>query len=118
MTLRVSIERGGGLAGLVETTVADTADLAETDAATLRAHIEAAGFFDLAGDAPAGRPAGGTAPGGAGGADRFSYAVTVEDGDRSHTVRRPGNELPDGLAALITLVRSLPAAAVRLDPPG
>ena len=112
----MSIERGGGVAGLVETTVADAARLAAADAAALRAKVDECGFFELPVDPVTTSAGGGTA---AGGADRFAYAVTIEDGDRTHMVRRSDADLPDGLAELIRLVHSLPGTDdPRLDPPG
>ena len=108
--MRVSVVRGGGLAGLVETTTADSDRLGADDAALLRRKIDEAGFFDLPGEAPR--------PGGAAGADRFHYAVTVEDDDRAHTVRRAEPDLPEALGALIAWVSSVPGRETGLTPPG
>jgi len=110
--VRVSVVRGGGLAGLVQTTTADSETLAPGDAETLRRKVEEAGFFDLpAGDGPAeeGPPAG---------ADRFAYAVTVEDAERAHTVRRGEPDLPDGIRALVEWLSSVPGRRESLAPPG
>ena len=112
--MRVSVVRGGGLAGVVETTTADSERLSDDDAAALRAKVDAAGFFDLAGDVE--RP--GPAAAGGGGADRFHYAVTVEDADRAHTVRRAEPDLPEALGALIAWVSAVPGAETGLAAPG
>ena len=110
--MRVSVVRGGGLAGLVERTTADSEQLAAEDAALLRRKVDEAGFFDLPGETP-------RSTGGAGGeADRFHYAVTVEDADRAHTVRRAETDLPQALGALIAWVSSVPGAETGLSPPG
>jgi hypothetical protein len=106
--MKVSVVRGGGLAGVVETTTADSERLSADDAARLRHKVGEAGFFELPGEAPRS----------GGGADRFHYAVTVEDGDRAHTVRRAEADVPEALGALITWVSSLPAAETGLSPPG
>ena len=106
--MKVSVVRGGGLAGLVQTTTADSETLAPDDADRLRRTVDEAGFFALPGDAP-------RSPGAA---DRFDYAVTVEDDDRSHTVRRTEADLPDGLGALIAWVSAVPGREDRLTPPG
>ena len=109
--MKVSVVRGGGLAGLVETTTADSETLAPDDAAVLRRKVDETGFFDLPGEAP-------RAGGGSGGADRFHYAVTVEDDDRIHTVRRAESELPQPLGALIDWMSSVPGRQTGLTPPG
>jgi len=106
--MKVSVVRGGGLAGLVQTTTADSETLAPDDADRLRRTVDEAGFFDLPGDAP---------PSGRG-PDRFHYAVTVEDDNRTHTVRRAEPDLPQELSALIDLVTSVPGRRDHLAPPG
>ena len=106
--MRVSVVRGGGLAGLVQTTTADSQTLAPGDAETLRQKVDEAGFFDL--------PAEGGGP--SAGPDRFAYAVTVEDDDRAHTVRRGEPDLPDGVRDLVDWVSSLPGRRESVAPPG
>ena len=106
--MKVSVVRGGGLAGVVETTTADSATLAPDDAALLRSKVDEAKFFDLPGAGP--RPGAG--------ADRFHYAVTVEDDDRAHTVHRAEADLPAALGALIAWVSSVPGRETGLAPPG
>ena len=106
--MKVSVVRGGGLAGAVQTTIADSEALAPDDADVLRVKVDEAGFFDLPPDA-------GSPPGGP---DRFVYAVTVEDDDRAHTVRRAEVDLPDGLDALIAWVSSVPGRRDDVSPPG
>ena len=106
--MKVSVVRGGGLAGVVQTTIADSETLAPEDGARLRSQVEEANFFAVPADADhaSGSP------------DRFAYTVTVEDGDRTHTVRRPETELPEAVRALIDWVSSVPGRDDRLAPPG
>jgi hypothetical protein len=106
--VKVSVVRGGGLAGLVETTTADSDALAPDDAEALRRKVAEAGFFDL--------PAEGSGP--SAGADRFAYAVTVEDAGRAHTVRRAEADLPDGVRALVAWVSGVPGRREDVAPPG
>ena len=106
--MKISVVRGGGLSGVMQTTTADSDALAPHDGEALRAKVHQASFFDLPPDA-------GGSPGGA---DRFVYAVTVEDDDRAHTVRRAEPDLPDGLGALIDWVSSVPGRRDELSPPG
>jgi hypothetical protein len=79
--LRIELRIDGGLApmpGLQQAARIDTAELPSGERATLEALVEAADFFK--------RPVKvSTHPPGA--ADFRSYVITVEDGDRSHTVR-------------------------------
>ena len=108
--MRVSVARGGGLAGVVETTTADSERLSAADAALLRSKVAEARFFDLPGEVD-----GAASPGGG---DRFLYAVTVEDTDRTHTVRRGEPDLPEALGALISWVSSIPGAESGVSAPG
>ena len=100
--------RGGGLAGVVQTTTADSETLPPDDAETLRLKVDEAAFFDV--------PADGGGP--SAGPDRFAYAVTVEDAERAHTVRRNEADLPDGVRALVAWVSSVPGRREAVTPPG
>ena len=106
--MKISVVRGGGLAGVVQTTIADSDTLAPEHAAQLRRKVDEAGFFGLPDDT-------GRSPGTP---DRFLYAVTVEDDDRTHTVRRAEADLPDAVQDLIAWVNSVPGRQDRLAPPG
>lgn len=106
--MKMSIVRGGGFAGLVTVTTADTAALAPEDARTLRAKVEQAGLFDLPEhmSGPPGQP------------HPFTYALTVEDQGRAHTVRVSEEDLPESLGSLISWVSSVPGRQERVLPPG
>jgi Emfourin len=106
--MRVTVVQGGGLAGLVRTTSADTASLAPTDAAALRAMVGAADVFGL----PSRLGPAATRP------DALAYEVTVEDGAHRHTVRASDQALPEELRALISWLQSVPGRSERLGPPG
>ena len=106
--MKVSVVRGGGLAGVVQTTTADSETLAPADAEALHRKVVEAGFFDV--------PAEGGGP--SAGPDRFSYAVTVEDGERAHTVRRGEADLPEGIRALVAWVSSVPGRREDVAPAG
>jgi hypothetical protein len=102
--VKVSVVRGGGVAGLVTTTELDAADLATTDADALRVAVDRA----RAAHEP---PAGAALP------DRFGYEVHVEDEGRTDTLRAR-EPVPDPLRELITLVQESPARRRRTAPPG
>jgi hypothetical protein len=102
--VKVSVVRGGGVAGLVTSTELDSADLAAAEADALRAAV------DRARTAP-------EAPAGAAMPDRFGYEVHVEDEGRTDTLRAR-EPVPDPLRELITLVQESPARRRRTAPPG
>lgn len=77
----INFESGGGFAhfpGLNRPVRIDTADLAQGQADQLKGLVERARFFDQPGEVGAPPP---------GAADLRSYTITVEDGDRKHTVQ-------------------------------
>ncbi|GAA2989000.1 protealysin inhibitor emfourin [Streptosporangium longisporum] len=106
--MKVSIVRGGGIAGLVTVVTADSASLSRPEAAELRARVERAG---LTGEPPPPPPV--TAR-----PDRFDYELTVEDEGGVHTVRASEGTLSAPLRALISYVTSLPGRQQRIGPPG
>jgi hypothetical protein len=105
--MKVSIVRGGGLAGLVTTTSADTEALAPEHAQQLRDKVAQAGLLSL--------PEHPAAPSGP---DRFTYRLTVEEGGHTHTVRLREEDLTKDLGALIDWVRAVPGHQERVAPPG
>jgi hypothetical protein len=109
--MKVSIVRGGGLAGLVTISTAESASLAPEDAALLRAKAEQAGLLG-----PRDQPG---RAGGQGRPDAFDYELTVEDDQgRTHTTRVGEGELTGPLRALITYVGSVPGHREEVAPPG
>jgi hypothetical protein len=108
--MRVSIVRGGGLAGLVRTVSADSAALAEADAQALRARVDEAGLLQQA--------QGVTPASGAGLPDATTSAVVVEEGGRRHTIPVDEAALSPALRALVDLVESVPGREERVEPAG
>jgi hypothetical protein len=77
----IDFESGGGFAhfpGLSRPVRIDTADLAPEQADQLKWLVDRARFFDQPSEVGAPPP---------GAADLRSYTITVEDGDRRHTVQ-------------------------------
>lgn len=74
----------------------------------LHERVERARVFHLAEELP-GRP---------GQADRFSYAVTVEDEDHARTVRLAEDVMPEEVRALVSWVESVPEREEGIEPPG
>jgi hypothetical protein len=94
--MQVSVERSGGLMGAPLTTMLDTSNLTAIDAAQLQELIEAADFFHLPAIIPsAAQP------------DRFRYTITVQAGDRQHTVAVGESTLPSTLKPLLDWVMEM-----------
>jgi len=89
--MRITFERTGGLAGMTVSGEVDTASLPPEEAQALREMVEAAGVFDLPSKPASPAP----------GADRFRYTLTVEDGERRHTVEVAEAGASDALQALL-----------------
>ena len=107
--MKVSIVRGGGLAGMVTTTSLDTDDLTAHDAATLRAKVDQAEVHQSHRRGTETTP---TQP------DRFSYELTIEDNDKRQTLRIRDQDLSPELNDLITWVHNSPARRQKVRPPG
>ncbi len=85
--MRVQFQTEGGIAhfpGLSKPVTIDDAQLAQQDAAELHRLLGAARFFDLP---AATRTRASAATPARGAADYRQYTISVEDGDRRHTIR-------------------------------
>ena len=100
--------RGGGLAGLVETTTVDSETLACAAAWVLGAKVQEAALRDLPEriGGPMRQP------------DQFSYKLTLEDQDWTNTVYVSEENLPEPIDSLISWVSSVPGRQERIGPPG
>jgi hypothetical protein len=95
--MQIRLQQSGGFAGIEQEPVRVDADrLPQPERDRLRALVEDAGFFALPPEAPAGI-----------GADLPRYTVTVEDGDRAHTVswNEDGGDASASLRALADAVQ-------------
>jgi hypothetical protein len=91
--MRVTVVRGGGIAGRVVTTVVDDAELDDARTERLRSVVAGCSFRERSGPvAPAMR-------------DGFSYEVTVDaDDGSSQGVRFVQGTAPDGMGELLRFV--------------
>jgi hypothetical protein len=95
--LKVTITRGGGLAGISRQTELASDALAEDDAATLRDQVAGSDWLDEeTRAAPEMHP------------DEMSYEVTVEDQGQATTRRFTEQTLPESLRSLIAWVDGRP----------
>lgn len=89
--MRITIERSGGFAGMVQTRVVDTASLPPNEVNQLRLLVDAADFFRL----PKMIVSLHSQP------DRFQYKLTVEDQGKRHTVVVGEQSMPGNLKPLL-----------------
>ena len=89
--MRIEFERSGGFAGLLVRASVDTAALPANEAGQLEEWVEQAGFFSLP-ERLRGAPSA---------ADRFLYRLTIESGDRRHTVEMGESAVPPALSPLV-----------------
>ena len=101
--MHLELTRSGGLAGLRRTAVVDDSVLPPDDVRTLRALVDQASVFDL----PATIRSTGSR------ADRFQFHLTIDDGERRHTVDVDDGAVPALLRPLIDwlMERSAPGSS-------
>lgn len=88
--MQITFEQSGGFAGLIRTKTIDTATLSPSDAQQVQRLIDAADFFRLPDSVESeAQP------------DRFQYYITVEAGDRSHSVEVGEANIPPRLRPLL-----------------
>ena len=101
--MRVTVVRGGGVAGMAVTTTLDGADLDEAGAGELSGLVDACSFTD-------GPPS--TI------ADGFSYEISVDRDGVVSRVRFPQEHAPPGAGALVGWVMDNPHATRTAGRPG
>ena len=89
--MKAQIVRTGGFAGIQMTTSVDSDTLEPEVTKQLRQIIKNAGFFALPTVISAGNSQ----------ADRFQYKITVQDGNKSHTVTVSESSLSGGIKQLV-----------------
>jgi len=90
-TLRISIERSGGFAGITMKTTVDEKDLSPGEAQKLHQMVEEADFFNLPGKIISRSPQ----------PDRFQYELRLEENGRQHMVRVSEEAMPEKLKLLV-----------------
>jgi hypothetical protein len=89
--MQITLERSGGFTGMPLTIAVDSAQLPPDQAAQLRDWVAAANFFNQPAAAPT--PA---QP------DRFEYCLTVQEGDRRHSITFGEAAMPPALRPLLS----------------
>lgn len=102
--MQIYFERIGGFAGIRFQTSVNTEELPPQQADPLRDMVYSSSFFELPEQ---------TLITEMGAPDRFTYRLTVTDGERTHTVEMNGANVPDNLQPLLqeltAIARSHPA---------
>lgn len=93
---RILFERSGGFMGRKVSLDIDVNELSQEQAASLRELLDEADFFDLPEDLRR-TPA----------PDEFSYSMTVEMGERRHSVRVSDTSMPEELRPLLKELNKL-----------
>jgi hypothetical protein len=106
--MKLSVKRGGGVAGFVTRTDLETDALSPEDARTLLEKIDEAGVRGMT-DEPRSGPA---HPG------DLPVEVTIEDEGEVHTVRLTEAALPESVRSLITWADRHPASKTGIASPG
>lgn len=88
--MQITLIRTGGYTGIPLTVTVNTMTLAAEEAHHLHQLIEAADFFRLPGAIATSAQT-----------DRYEYEITVESGDRTHTVTFAETSIPDSLRSLL-----------------
>jgi hypothetical protein len=96
--VKLSVVRGGGLAGIVTRTEVSSDDLPPAKATELDEQIERSGLRALPPKLEPEKPS----------PDELRYDITVEHAGAKHTVRAADTVLPDGVRDLIAWLDALP----------
>jgi hypothetical protein len=89
--MQITLERSGGFTGMPLTIKVDTAALSPAQVTQLRHLVDATDFFHLpATTATPAQP------------DRYEYEVTVQEGDRTHTITFGDVAVPERLKPLLS----------------
>ncbi len=99
--MKIQFERTGGFAGIPLRTSIDTDSLDEQSQQTVQNLVESSGFFALPSRLASPTP----------GADRFQFKVTIQDGNRSHTVEADEGALTPEVQALFQYITRLARTA-------
>ncbi len=89
--MRIHFVRTGGFAGMRLANTIDSEELPEEEVQALVSELDSAHFFEL--------PP--SLSGDMGGADRFQYEITVEDGRQTHTIAAGESALPGNVQPLV-----------------
>jgi hypothetical protein len=103
--MRIRFEETGGMAffpGLNQAVMLDSDQMVEEEAGRLRQLVDAAHFFSLPARIGSSQP---------GAADHKQYTLTIEEGEKSHTVKLIDPVTDADMSALLNFIRTQARAA-------
>jgi hypothetical protein len=103
--MRIRFKESGGMAffpGLNQAVTLDSDQMTEEEAGRLKQLVDAARFFERPANVGSPQP---------GAADYKEYSITIEEGEKSHTVRLVDPVEDAGMSALLTFIRTQARAA-------
>jgi hypothetical protein len=106
--MKLSVVRGGGLAGVVTKTEVASDAMSPEDASALHDKVAQAGLLEPT-QAP---PSGHAHP------DELSYELTVEHAGRHRTLRVRESSMPEAVRALVAWTDSRPERKTTIERPG
>ena len=106
--MKLSVVRGGGLAGIVTHTELATGALPPETEHALRARLTQSGLLDIRESASSPDPT----------PDALQYEITVEDAGTTRRVRLSEDEMPDPVRSFISWLESVPEREERVEAPG
>ena len=92
--MKIKIERSGGFAGLNKNFSADDSSLESSQVDQIKELLRSSKFFGLQ-SSPLPKK---------GAADYFTYKITIQDSDQTHTVITTDVTMPPGLRPIVDLV--------------
>jgi hypothetical protein len=96
--MKITITRSGGFAGISKSFSADDNTLNESDGKRIKELIQNSNFFEMSSKS--------SVPQRRGAADFIVYRITVEEGEKSHTVERTESTIDSSLKSLVKLLES------------
>jgi hypothetical protein len=93
-SMKIFLERSGGIAGRTVLVSVNTADLTAGESIEVKQMVEKAGFFQLPEKMGSPMP------------DQFQYRLTIEQKGRSHSVLVQGEKMPEPLRQLVNWLLS------------
>lgn len=94
--MKIQFECSGGLAGIHTSVVLDTSSISSDEVKQIEELINCSNFFNLPSESP---------PPKRGSADYFNYKITIDIGERRHTIRTNDITMPNEIEPLINFLQ-------------
>jgi hypothetical protein len=94
--MKIQFECSGGLAGIHTSVALDTTSMSSDEVKRIEELVNSSNFFNFPSESPP--PKGGSA-------DYFSYKITIDTGERKHTIRTNDIMMPNEIEPLINFLQ-------------